>query len=217
MISGYSGDELKTYTYRLMKFSYEEPKSGDSGDMAEVEHDEHDGHDHSEEELAEEKEDRSKETMLLKAQTALNAVKSGDDFETTAKEHADMDYIISDNTLKVINGELLTQVVPVMQSQMSFSTGALLVPAEVLEKMKTCEHGSYTDIIDVPEASGYYFVKVEKVEDGFVGEADKEFRNLLLQSMGQDPEMRVYLDNLVYESINDVEVNQSALTKFILK
>lgn len=205
MISAYSGDELKTYTYRLMRFAYEEPVSGESGDM-------HEGHDHSDEE----KEDRSKETMLLKAQAALTAVKSGDDFETVAKEQADMDYIIEDNTFKVLNGGLLTKVVPVIETQTSFSTGALVVPAEVFEKMKTCEVGGYTEIIDVSEASGYYFVKVENIEDGFVGEGDKEFRKLLLESMGNDSEMRTYWDNLVY-SIIDVEINQSALTRFILK
>lgn len=222
MISGYSGDELKTYTFRLMKFSYEEPVSGESGDILEsgdIVADEHEGHNHSGDEL-EEKEDRSKATMLIKAQTALEAVKSGDDFETVAKEYADMDYIINENGFKMINGEVLTQVVPIIQNQMSFATGSLLVPPEVFEKMKTCEIGGYTEIIEASDASGYYFAKVEKVEDGFVGEADKEFRSVLLSSLQQeiDPNTGrpVYWDNLVY-TILDIEINQSALVKYLYK
>lgn len=213
MISGYSGDELKTYTFRLMKFSYEEPVSGESGDIPESGDIAADEHEHSEDEV-EEKEDRSKATMLLKAQTALEAVKSGDDFETVAKEYADMDYTINENGFKTINGEVLTQVVPIIQNQMSFSTGALLVPSEVFEKMKTCEIGGYTEIIDAQDASGYYFVKVENVEDGFVGEADKEFRELLFSSIGQD--QKVYWDNMVYNEL-DIEINQSALVRYLYK
>lgn len=183
----YSGDELKTYGFRMMNFRYEVPESGESGDS-------HEGHEHEETE-----EDRTQETILAKAQTALAAVKSGDDFETVAKEYSDGTYTISQNSLQFLNGELQYAIWPVLESKLGST--------EVFEAVKTLKAGEYTDVIEVPDSTTYYFVKVETIEDGFVGEAAEEVKEQLLYE---------YQETLLIEGL-DYEANQSALVRFLYK
>lgn len=184
----YSGDELKTYTYRMMNFRYEESESGESGDAAL----EDEGHEHSEEE-------RSKEVMLAKAQTALTAVKSGDDFETVAKEYSDGQYSFSQNSLVFLNGETQYVIAPLLKSKLGST--------EVYDAVKSLNVGEYTDVIEVPGNTSYYFVKVENIEDGFVGEAATELKEQLLNE---------YQETLLTENL-DFEINQSLLVRFMYK
>lgn len=184
----YSGDELKTYTYRMMNFRYEEPESGESGDVVEN----HEGHDHEEE-------DRSKETMLAKAQAALTAVKNGDDFETVAKEYSDGQYSFSQNSLVFINGELQYSIEPLLKSKLGSE--------ELYEAVKNLNSGDCTDVIKVPDSTSYYFAKIENIEDGFVGEAAEEVKEQLLYE---------YQESLVIEDL-DYEVNTASLVRFLYK
>ena len=183
----YSGDELKTYSFRMMNFRYEVPESGESGDS-------HEGHEHEETE-----EDRTQETVLAKAQTALASVKSGDDFEAVAKEYSDGTYTISQNSLQFLNGEIQYAIQPVLESKLGSK--------EVFEAVKTLKAGEYTDVIEVPDSTTYYFVKVESIEDGFVGKAAEEVKEQLLYE---------YQETLLIEDL-DYEANQSALVKFLYK
>lgn len=178
----YSGDDLKTYTYRMMNFRYEEPELGESGDAA-IEHED----------------ERSKEVMLAKAQTALTAVKSGDDFETVAKEYSDGQYSFAQNSLVFSNGETQYVIAPLLESKLGST--------EVYDAVKVLNIGEYTDVIEVPGNTSYYLVKVENIEDGFVGEAAKELKEQLLNE---------YQETLLTENL-DLEINQSLLVRFMYK
>lgn len=217
VVESYSGDDLKSYSYRIMKFFYEEPEVAESGDATESGDivDEHEGHDHEHEdaiENEEEKVDRTKEAVILKAQTAWNAVKSGDDFETVAKEYADGEYAMNGNSFTFLNGQIQNKVAPIIKNESSpFSGGGLLVPTELFESMKQIESGEYTDIIEIPGESMYCFAKLESASDGFVGEADKEFRKVILNE---------YQYNLLIDIYNfdfEKDINTSALAKFLYK
>lgn len=175
----YSGDELKTYTYRMMNFRYELPESGESGDAVEVE--------------------RQKDTVLAKAQTALTEVKGGADFETVAKEHSDGTYSFTQNSLVFLNGEKQYAIEPVLESKLGSK--------EVYDAVKAAKTGEYTDIIEVADATSYYFVKIENVEDGFVGEAAQEVKDQLLYE---------YQETLLIEEL-DYETNTASLVRFLYK
>ena len=175
----YSGDELKTYTYRMMNFRYEVPESGESGDAIEAE--------------------RQQETVLAKAQTALAAVKSGDDFETVAKEHSDGTYSFTQNSLVFLNGEVQYAIEPVLESKLGYT--------ELYDAVKALNAGEYTDIIEIADATSYYFVKVENIEDGFVGEAAEEVKEQLLYE---------YQETLLIEEL-DYEANTASLVRFLYK
>ncbi len=175
----YSGDDLKTYTYRMMNFRYELPESDESGDAIEVE--------------------RQKDTVLAKAQTALTEVKGGADFEAVAKEHSDGTYSFTQNSLVFLNGEEQYAIGPVLESKLGST--------EVYEAVKTLKAGEYTDIVDVEDSTSYYLVKVENVEDGFVGEAAEEVKEQLLYE---------YQETLLIESL-DYEINTSSLVRFLYK
>ncbi len=182
----YSGDDLTTYSYRMMNFRYEEPEEEESGDEAIIEADT-------------EEDDRSKETVLAKAQTALEAVKNGEDFETVAKEYSDGTYTISQNSLVFLNGETQYAIKPVLESKLGST--------ELYEATKGLNSGDYTEIIDVEDSTTYYFVKVENIEEGFVGEAAEEVKEELLYQ---------YQETLLLQDLS-YEVNQSALMKFLYK
>lgn len=181
----YSGDDLTTYSYRMMNFRYEEPEEDESGDEIITNTDD--------------EEDRSKDTVLAKAQAALNAVKNGDDFETVAEEYADGTYTISQNSLVFLNGEIQYAIKPVLESKLGST--------ELYEAVNGLNSGDYTDIIEVADSTSYYFVKVENIEEGFVGEAAEEVKEELLYQ---------YQETLLLQDL-DYEVNQSALMKFLYK
>ena len=199
-VNFYSGDELTTYSYRLMNFRYEVPESGEEASAAaDVSGDavEHEGHDHEEEKEPEE--DRTQATVLAKAQTALAAVKSGDDFETVAKEYSDGSYTIHQNGIKFFNGEIQYAIQPVLESKLGDS--------ELYEAIKKLQPGEYTDIIEIADSTTYYFLKLENIEEGFVGEAAEEVKDQLLYE---------YQQTLMMEDIS-YEANQGALLRFVYK
>ncbi len=178
----YSGDELKTYTYRMMNFRYEVPESGESGESGDAI-----------------EADRQQENVYVKAQTAMAAVKGGDDFQATAKEYADGQYSFNQNSLVYLNGELQYAIEPVLESKLGYK--------DLYDAVKPLKAGEYTDIIEIPDATSYYFVKVENVEDGFVGEAVKEVKDQLLYE---------YQETLLLEGL-DYEANTASLVRFLYK
>ena len=190
VVESYSGDDLKSYSYRMMKFFYEESEN-----------------------IATDEIDKSKTAVELKAQAAWNAVKSGDDFETVAKEYADGEYAMNGNSFTFLNGQIQNKVAPIIKNESlpSFLGGGLLVPTELFESMKQIESGEYTDIIEIPGESMYCFAKLESASDGFVGDADKEFRKVILNE---------YQYNLLIDIYNfdfEKDINTSSLAKFLYK
>lgn len=182
--SQYSGDDLKTYSFRKMMFRYEEPESGDtleSGDSTE-----------------EPKEDRSIETMRAKAEKALEDVKNGVDFEEVAKENADMDLVFTSSGISRVNGELQHSISPSLNYKINAT-------AEVVEKIKTMKSGEITDVMIDEEGKRLFIVKVESIEDGFVGEADNEVRAELLNENVLD---------IIIKSVN-YQDNVSGMLKYM--
>ena len=175
----YSGDELKTYTFRMMNFRYEVPESGDSGDSIE--------------------EDRKQHNVHGKAQVAMEAVKNGADFQETAKTYSDGTYSFTQNSLVFLNGELQYAIEPVLESKLGYT--------ELYEAVKGLGAGEYTEVIEIPDATSYYFVKVENVEDGFVGEAAEEVKEQLLYE---------YQETMLIDGL-DYEANTASLVRFLYK
>ena len=136
----------------------------------------------------------------------------GTTFETVAKEYADGEYIMSGNSFSYLNGEIQHKIAPIIKNETSpFSGGGLLVPTELFEAMKQIESGEYTDIIEIPGESMYCFAKLENAEDGFTGDADKEFRKVILNE---------YQYNLLIDIYNfdfEKDINMSSLAKFLYK
>ena len=196
----YSGDDLTTYSYRMMNFRYEVPESGEEESVTEPVSGDHEGHEHEEvTETEEPEEDRTQATVLAKAQVALEAVKSGDDFETVAKEYSDGSYTIHENGIKFFNGEIQYAIKPVLESKLG--------EPELLEAIKNLKPGEYTDIIEIADSTTYYFLKLENIEEGFVGEAAEEVKEQLLYE---------YQETLMIEDL-DYEANQGALLRFVYK
>lgn len=174
-VNSFSGDELKTYTFRCALFVYEEPEtSGEVEYISEIE---------------------AKDN----AKIALDLIKKGGDFETIVDEYSNASFIINPDLEYFVNGEEDYAIQPLLASKLGSSE-----LAKAVEKLKP---GEYTDVFELPNVPYYAFVKLEKMEDGFVGEADAEVRELLLEE---------YESSIVYDEV-DYDLNQDALTDFISK
>ena len=92
--NSYSGDDLKSYSFRTMRFYYEEPEYGEVV------------------------EDRREDFVRAKAETALVEVNNGGDFEKIAEEQADGVYTIGTNGLVYINGDLEHAIGPTLESKL---------------------------------------------------------------------------------------------------
>ncbi len=178
-IEQYSGDK-KTYSYRIMMFNYEEPESGEevSGDVIESG-----------------EEDRSRETVLTIAESTLEKAKNSGDFEALAKEYASSRITFTGNSYTIVNGELEYSITPILSGKIGNE--------DLYNAILATGSGEFTEIIEDEEGNTLQFAKVESVEDGFVGQADKEFREALLSA---------YSDVIVTEGV-DFEINQSALMR----
>lgn len=187
VMSQYSGDDLKTYTFRTMNFHYEEPELDESGEVIPPEPNE----------SGELPEDKSEETIRAKAELALASVRSGEDFETYAKENADGRYTITpEYSFVYLNGDVETAIGPFLNSKLSSSD-------ELEEKVKALNVGEVTDIVKVD--TSFIIAKLENVEEGFVGDAKKEFDSVLYRELA---------DGLIRNTIN-VKENESALVRFL--
>lgn len=184
--NSFSGDDLKSYSFRTMRFYYEEPESGET---AEVETEVI--------ESGEIVEDRSKDAVRVKVEKALAEVKNSGDFEKIAKEQADGRYIINTNGLVFLNGDLEYAVGPTLESTLGSK--------ELYDSVKALNSGEVTEIILDEENKSFIFTKLESVEEGFVGEADKEVREQLLMEVQE---------SIVLEKVNYKE-NPSSIVKFL--
>lgn len=211
LAESYSGDQ-KTYSYRLMYFAYDEPEvesetiSGDSGETVsgeaisgeseDVTLEETSG-DTETEDTAEETEDRSRDTILAKAQSVLDQLNNGGEFESLAKENASYRISFVGSSYQLLNGELEYSTSPLIQSKLN---------SEVLyNKIKEMQAGETSEVIEDEESNSLYILKLENVEDGFVGDGDKELREVLLSE---------YKDTLVLNGIS-YDVNQATLLKVL--
>ncbi len=178
-------DPLKSYAFRIMTFYYEEPTSGEevseSGDV--------------EGEEAEEVEDTSRDAIYMQANDVRNKLLSGEDFAELAKEYSSYRYTFNGASYTFLNGDVEYATSILLQDKLGSE--------ELYNAVKDLNSGEYTEIIENEEQSVFNLVKVESVEDGFTGEADRELREILLYQ---------YQENLVMEGIH-YHVNQSALLR----
>ena len=152
--------------------------SGDvSGDTIEVESGD----------TSEEKEDRSRETILATAQDVLNQVRNSGDFEALAKEHSSFRYTFKGSGYTLINGEIEYATTAVLESKLGNT--------ELYNQVLKLNAGETTELVEDEETNVFYLVKVESVDDGFVGSGDEELREILLSQYQED----VMLTGIKYE------------------
>lgn len=191
-VDSYSGDELKSYSYRMMVFYYDAPveNSGDTEESGEVT---------EETENAESGEvlpDRSKETILAKVENVHEQLLNGGDFGELAKENASYRITFKNNGYTFVNGDIEYAVYPVLESKVGNK--------DVFEALLKMNAGELTEIIEDPENNAFYLAKLESVEDGFIGEAETEVKEILLSE---------YQDTLIANE-NIYDVNMTALRLF---
>ena len=126
-------------------------------------------------------------------------IKKGGDFETVVDEYSNASFIITPDLEYFVNGKVDYSIQPLLASKL----GSI----ELAEAVTKIQPGEYTDVFELKNTPYYAFVKLEKVENGFVGEADVEIRELLLDG---------YESSIVYVEV-DYDLNQDALADFISK
>ena len=97
---------------------------------------------------------------------------------------------------KIVNGDLEYAVYPVLESKIG--------NAELYEKFKALNVGEITEVVDDAENNMLYLAKLENVEDGFVGEAETEVKQILLSQ---------YQETLIANE-NTYDINMTALRLF---
>ncbi len=179
-------DEMKSYSFRMMTFYYEEPTSGDvSGDATEE-------HDHEHEEISG---DQLRDAVYAKAEDVRNQVINGGDFEKLAQENSSYRYTFNGASYTLVNGNLEYAVSVLLQDKLGSEA--------LYNAVKDLKSGECSALVEDTEANVINFVKVETVEDGFTGEANEEVREILLYQ---------YQDALVTGDTH-YHMNQTALLK----
>lgn len=178
-----SDDMYKSYSFRMMTIPYEEPKSGDdetttSGDSGE-------------------KEDLSRETQIKVAEDVLAKIRSGEDFETLAKEYGSTRLSFKGKDYTLVNGDIEYATSPLLSSKLGSD--------DLYQAVLKLNSGDTTDVIEDKDYTSFQIVKIEAIEDGFVGEAQKELKEVLLNQ---------YADDIVSENAK-YEVNQGAFMRAI--
>lgn len=199
-ISSISGEDLKSYSYRMMSFGYEvKEDSGESEETSGELNADVSGETTISGESAESgEEDKSKEAVSATVQDVLSRVKNGEDFEELAKEFADFRLTFKGSQYDFGYGKLEYAVGPLLQSKVGNDA--------LYEAIKNTASGEYTDIIDDEENTTFYFARVESNEDGFVGEAESELKEILVSQ---------YMDALIEQDVK-YEVNTSGINKIYL-
>ena len=176
-------DTMKSYSFRVMTFYYEEPKSGDaSGDV-------------SGEVVEEISGDLLRDAVYAKAEDIRNQVINGGDFEKLAQENSSYRYTFNGSSYTLVNGNLEYATSVLLQDKLGSE--------ELYNAVKDLKSGECSALVENTEADVINFVKVETVEDGFTGEANEELREILLYQ---------YQDTLVTGDTH-YHMNQTALLK----
>lgn len=180
----FKGEDLyKTYGFRLMQIPYELPKSGESGEIAEDE----------------EKEDLSRETQLKVAEDVLQRIKSGESFEELSKEYGSTRFTFKGNEYTLVNGDLEYTTSPLLQSKINNE--------KVYNAVLEMNSGDLSEIIEDEEYTSFNILKLESLEEGFVGQGEEEIKAVLLNE---------YANDIVAQGVK-FEMNQSAYIRALYK
>lgn len=171
-------EPMKSYSFRIMNFYYDEEVAADvSGET-------------SGETSGEVVSETSRESVLATATEVRQKVISGEDFSTLAKEHSSYRYTFKGSMYTLVNGDVEYATSVLLQDKLGNET--------LYNAAKDLQSGECTELIEDEEQNMIYLLKMETVEDGFTGEADKEMREILLYQM-QDA---LILEDLHYH-VND--------------
>ena len=169
-VSSFSGDDTKSYTYKMIQVGYTKENETESG----------------------EKISGDKPEKQEKMNGLLSRIKAGEDFDTVAG---------SGDTRLIYVGTGI-QIANTMEEN---SAGLLLEQKtgskDMSDAIKKTTPGELTEVIDTDSA--FLVAKVEKVEDGIVGEAKKELKDIMLSS---------YAEQLVYSVVKNTDVNNSVIS-----
>lgn len=180
-------DEMKSYSFRMMTFYYEDPTSGEaSGDVSGEAAEEVSG-------------DKLRDAVYAKAEDIRNQVINGGDFETLAQENSSYRYTFNGASYTLVNGNLEYAASVLLQDKLGSEA--------LYNAVKDLKSGECSELVEDTDANVINFVKVETVEDGFTGEANDEIREILLYQ---------YQDTLVTGDTH-YHMNQNALLKVYYK
>lgn len=181
-------DMYDTYTFRMITIPYEVPASGDEASGEEVDVLE-----------SGDTEDLSRETQLAIAEDVLAKIKSGEDFGELAKEYGSTRLSFKGNEYVLINGDVEYATTPLLSSKLGSD--------DLYEAVTALPSGECTEIIEDTEYTTFQIVKVEAKEDGFVGEGEKELKEVLLSEYARD---------IIAEGAH-YEMNQGAFMRILYK
>ena len=179
-VDSYTGDK-KSYEFRIMMFGYDADVSGDtSGDAS-----------------GDSGDSKSRENVLAKVEKTLAEVKASGDFEALAKENASYRPTFAGASYVYVNGTIEYATTPLLETKLNNT--------DLYNALIKLNSGDTTEIIEDTEGSAFYFAKLENVQEGFVGEAASELKDLLLLQ---------YAQTLIMKDVS-YEVNNSAVMRVL--
>ena len=179
-VDSYTGDK-KSYEFRIMMFGYDADVSGDtSGDAS-----------------GDSGDSKSRENVLAKVEKTLAEVKASGDFEALAKENASYRPTFAGASYVYVNGTIEYATTPLLETKLNNT--------DLYNALIKLNSGDTTEIIEDTEGSVFYFAKLENVQEGFVGEAASELKDLLLLEDAQT----LIMKDVAYE------VNNSAMIRVL--
>ena len=124
-------------------------------------------------------------------------IKSGVSFEEAAES--------GDNRL-IFVGNGIQFAKSIEENAAGFLLEQKLNNEDAIKAVKNAKDGEMTDVIDTGDAFEIYLV--EKVQDGIVGKAKDELIELMISS---------YANDLIYQYVKDMEVNNAALARIKIR
>lgn len=179
-VDSYTGDK-KSYEFRIMMFGYDADVSGDTSGDASVDSGD----------------SKSRENVLAKVEKTLAEVKASGDFEALAKENASYRPTFAGASYVYVNGTIEYATTPLLETKLNNT--------DLYNALIKLNSGDTTEIIEDTEGSVFYFAKLENVQEGFVGEAASELKDLLLLEDAQT----LIMKDVAYE------VNNSAMIRVL--
>ena len=140
---------------------------------------------------------KSRENVLAKAERVLAEVRASGDFEALAKENASYRITFKGAGYAFVNGEIEYATSPILESKVNCH--------ELYHALIETNSGDTTEVIEDEEGSAFYFAKLENVQEGFVGEAEKELKEILLLQ---------YANTLVMSDVK-YEINTAAVMRVL--
>lgn len=158
-VEQFSGDDLKSYTYRVLHVNYEDDTV--SGEVSG--------------ETSGEIVPGNKNEKKTFVENLVARVQSGESFETVS-ESGDNRIYYSGSGIRFGKNDLEYSVAPILKDK--------LMNDDLYEKAKVLNAGEMSEVVDVDGA--FEVVYMENVEEGFVGEAKEELIQIMISQYAED-------------------------------